>query len=116
MIGPFEYEHIGGLRRTDAVKVDLLIVVLAFELRRLIGLRVPAVEKSAAVVQPRCTRELAPADLVTEIGAHRYVADAPGEPVRSGRRRCVRHVAAVFTERHPGERDRAVARERVRID
>ncbi len=99
MIGPFVDQRVGRLRGADAVEIDLVVVVLVFELRRRCRLGVAAIVEAAAVEQPRCARKLTPANLIVEIVAGRDFADAPGHPIRTRGRRRVRHVAAVVGER-----------------
>ncbi len=116
LIGPLVDQAVGGLRRADAVVVELLVVVRLLHLLARFGLVVAAVEEALAVVGPGGARELDPLQPVGEVAAGRHLAHLPLLPVRATGGQAVGDAPAVLAHRVAGERDGAVGRQGVGID
>ncbi len=115
-VGALVDEHVLRLRPTHHVVVQLLMLVHRQE--RVLALRrvVARIEEAAVVLRPRRLGELHPFEGVDEILARGHVAHADLLPVGAARRHAVREMAAVVARLEEREGDRAVARERVRVE
>ena len=115
VVGPMVEEIVLGLRRADAMIVELVEVVGVLVLGPLCGLVVPAVEEPQAVVGPGGSGELHPLQVVVKVIAALHFADPPLLPVRSGGGESVGQVVSVFADLVARKGDGAVVREPVRI-
>ena len=116
LVRPLVDQHVGGLRRADAMVIDLLIEVQRLERLPRLRLGIAAIEEAAAVVRPRGAAELRPLELVGQDRARGDFHQPPDVPVRTRFRDRIGDVAAVVAERRPAERDRPVLRPGVRVD
>ena len=116
MLGPIVDQHVGRLRRADAMVEELVVEVQRLELGAGLGLLVAAVEEALAVLGPGGVGELGPLQLVGQLPAGGDFQDVPDRPVAAGLGAAVGQVLAVVAEAHLAQRDRAVFRPGVGVD
>ena len=107
---------VGGLRRAQAVVVELLVEVGLLQRAPLAGLVVAAVEEALVVVGPGGLRELDPVQGVRQVAAGVDVAHPPLLPVRAPRGEAVGEQLAVLADVPAGDGDRAVLRQGIGIE
>ena len=109
-------EHVLGLRRADAVVVERLPRERRLEHLVLRRLGIARVEEALRVLRPRDVREAHPVHFVRQVPARGDVAHLDRAPVGAALGEAVREQLRVRRGLALRQRDRAVLRDRVRID
>ena len=84
MLGPKVDQHVGRLRRAEAVVAQPVVEVQGLELGPRLGLLVAAVEEALAVFGPGGLGELGPAEFVGQHLAGGDFQDVPDGPIGAG--------------------------------
>ncbi len=108
VVGPLVDQHIVGLRRVEAVEIELLILVQRGVSQAIFGLLVARVVEARAVFEPGRAGEFAPLDQVGQIVAGLHLAHAPRQPVGAAGADGVGQQLAILARRPAGEGHRAV--------